>query len=139
VAVAVGVVAGTLIGFGVDAVLSRVQRRPRARRLGADPEPAAEREVDVVRGDVRDADVHHADVRDSDQREDLREDLPGDHELLPDDVLREGVLPGGDLPEDLLEDDRPSAGVRHADPDAVAERGGRREPAPAALLPGEHA
>ncbi|WP_246130958.1 DedA family protein, partial [Cellulomonas aerilata] len=44
VAVAVGVVAGTLIGFGVDAVLSRVQGRPRARDLGAAPAPAPERE-----------------------------------------------------------------------------------------------
>jgi membrane-associated protein len=37
VAVGVGVVGGAFIGLAVDAVLSRVQRRPRARRLGVDP------------------------------------------------------------------------------------------------------
>lgn len=39
VAVGVGVVAGTLIGLGVDAVLSRVQGRPRMPRMGLDPAP----------------------------------------------------------------------------------------------------
>lgn len=39
VAVGVGVVAGTTIGLVVDAVLSRVQGRPRAQRLGVEPTP----------------------------------------------------------------------------------------------------
>lgn len=39
VAVAVGVVGGAVIGLGVDAVLSRVQGRPRIRRLGAEGVP----------------------------------------------------------------------------------------------------
>ncbi len=39
VAVIVGVVAGAVIGLAVDAVLSRVQGRPRLRRLGVDPAP----------------------------------------------------------------------------------------------------
>ncbi|GAA2719760.1 hypothetical protein GCM10009866_02440 [Cellulomonas aerilata] len=42
-------------------------------------------------------------------------------DVLPDDVLREGLLPDGDLPRDLLEDDRTAAV--------------RREPAPLAVLP----
>jgi membrane-associated protein len=51
VAVAVGVVSGALIGLGVDAVLSRVQGRPRARRLGVPPASAAvEPERQVVPG-----------------------------------------------------------------------------------------
>jgi membrane protein DedA with SNARE-associated domain len=41
VAVAVGVVSGAVIGLGVDAVLSRIQGRPRIRRLGVDPAPGA--------------------------------------------------------------------------------------------------
>jgi membrane-associated protein len=139
VAVGVGVVLGAVIGFGVDAVLSRVQGRPRVRHLGAHPtasptqtatpEPEPEPDpvasvpptapvpppvLDVVHGapghDVRGAEVlAEIDV--------LREDV------LPDDVLREGVGPDGDLPDDLREDDLP--------------REGRREPAPAVLLPGE--
>ncbi len=39
VAVVVGVVGGAVIGLAVDAVLSRVQGRPRLRRLGVDPAP----------------------------------------------------------------------------------------------------
>jgi membrane-associated protein len=38
VAVVVGVIGGALIGLAVDAVLSRVQGRPRVRRLGVDPD-----------------------------------------------------------------------------------------------------
>ncbi len=41
VAVVVGVVSGAVIGLVVDAVLSRVQRRPRLRRLGVDPAPGS--------------------------------------------------------------------------------------------------
>jgi membrane-associated protein len=132
IAVGVGVVLGTLIGFGVDAVLSRVQGRPRARHLGADPapEPDAEPEPDPVapvphvgllHDDVRHDGVLYEDVVHEDV---LHEDVLR-RDVLPDDVLHEGVGPDGDLPEDLHEEDRP------VQP--------RREPAPAVLLPGEPA
>jgi membrane-associated protein len=129
VAVAVGVVAGTLIGLGVDAVLSRVQRRPRVRHLGATtvPEPVLTHDVlpdDVVPQGALPDDVVPQGV------------LPDD--LLADDVLREGVLPDGDLPEDLLEEDLRGGAVRDAGSDVEGPGRGRREPEPAALLPGEH-
>jgi membrane-associated protein len=108
VAVGVGVVAGALIGFGVDAVLSRVQGRPRVRHLGAAPAPVLPPEP--VRAVPPADDV-------------LPEGLLRD-DVLPDDVLHEGVLPDGDLPDDLLEEDLPG--------------GGRREPARVVVLPGDH-
>jgi membrane-associated protein len=115
VAVVVGVVGGTLIGLGVDAVLRRVQGRPRLRHLGAEPAGSA-----PDAGSPTDAGAPLVDVA-------LRDDVLVDV-VLHDDVLRDETLLDGVLIEpDLLDPDL-------LDGDLLAGRG-HREPA-AAALPG---
>jgi membrane-associated protein len=130
VAVIVGVVGGTLIGLGVDAVLSRVQGRPGVRHLGTEPagtepatvpadgEPAGGTSVGEEPGgpgpSPMDVAVRHDVLVDIVLRDDL------DHEGLLDGVLVGGELLDGDLLADDLLDDH-LLGSDLLDPDGEAE------------------